>query len=444
MAIRVTAIIVAALTLASAACNGTAGSGDDNNPDARVPGDSATDPGIAACPWIAEHNYQHPSDAVYEPNQVVEIDVEMDPKDYAAILANPDAEEYRPAAVTFCGQRVEGAGLRFKHSSLPGSTLPKGNKKNPMVIHFGEYVDGPKLRGLRHLQFEYFSDVRMLTERLNWEMLHAAKIPGPRANSAELRINGENIGVFTSIERVDKSYLSLRFGNNDGNLYKHQYCGTFRFVGSDPAAYTKNPLCYEKKTNEAAMDYSDLIRVMDVLKNSSDSQLPARLSAVLDVDAWIPLMAALQSLANADSPNANGNNFFSYHSPTTGKFHIIPWDLDSGFFSINAPCQRPGDLIHWPLFQIAKCHTVLPLFQRVVGIPRWRTAYLDAVRAFIKGPFAASAYAARVDELAALVAPALARDPHRSGSDQALATALKDLKSRQAARVEFVAGELGN
>jgi spore coat protein CotH len=33
-------------------------------------------------------------------------------------------------------------------------------------------------------------------------------------------------------------------------------------------------------------------------------------------------------LGYGDSPNANGNNFFTYASATTGRFEIIPWDLD--------------------------------------------------------------------------------------------------------------------
>ena len=421
------------MVLLVAACGG--GGAD---PDAGPSADA--DPGIAACPWIANKTYAHASDVVFEPDVVVRLELELAPSDWEFLLANPDLEEYRPVSVTFCGQTVTGAGLRFKRSTHPAADLPDGYKKNPMLIHFGE-LGGERLRGLRHINLEYYQDQMLIAERMNWEVLRGAGVTASRVNSLSLRVNGEVIGVFTNVERVDKSFLSNHYAENDGNLYKHQYCGTFVWEGADPAAYTDDPQCYEKRTNETAADYSDLIHLIDVVNNTPDDQLEAALPQVIDIDGWIRLAAGLQTLGYGDTPNANGNNFYSYDA-ADGRFRLVPWDLDGGFFGPDAPCEHPADTIGWDLYRIGRCHAYLPLFQRVIARPAWRQAYDAAVREIVDGPFATATWSARVDALAALLAPDMAQDPNRNADDAAFAATIVELKSRQSQRVDSVHAQL--
>lgn len=433
--------IVAVLWVALAGCGG---SGCGMTPEAGTPLLDANDadPGTAACPWIAEHVYPHPSDVLFEPSRVVRLDLELDPADYQFLLDNPDLEEYRPAAVVFCGERLEGAGLRFKRSSLPSADLPEGYPKNPMLVDLSEFNPGQKLRGLRHINLEYGGDLMLVAERMSWESLRESGVTASRVNHVGLWVNGAYTGVFTNVERVDRSYVAFRFGNDAGNLYKHQYCGTFVWEGPDPAPYLADARCYEKKTNEAAADYADLIHLIDVVNNTPDDQLEAALPEVLNLDAWIPLMAGMQVLAYGDTPNANGNNFYSYHSSTPDRFEIIPWDVDGGFFQPDAPCEHPADTIGWDLFRIGACHAYLPLFERVVGRPAWRQRYLDAARAFADGPFAETTYPARVDALVELLLPELAGDPWRDGDDAGMAAQIADLKDRHAQRLAAVRAQL--
>jgi hypothetical protein len=428
------ALFAVAVAVAVAACGGEGPPG--GGPDAPVD----ADPGVAACPWIADKSYAHPSDVFFEPDVVVRLDLEIAQPDWDFLLANPDLEEYRPVSVTFCGQTVSGAGLRFKRSSHPAADLPDGYKKNPMLIHFDEF-GGERLRGLRHINLEYYEDRMLVAERMNWEVLRGAGVTASRVNSLSLRINGEIIGVFTNVERVNKSYLARHFAEDDGNLYKHQYCGTFVWEGPDPAAYTDDPRCYEKRTNETAADYGDLIHLIDVANNTPDDQLEAALPQVLDIDGWIRLAAALQTLGYGDTPNANGNNFYSYHA-ADGRFRLVPWDLDSGFFDPNAPCEHPADTIGWDIYRIGSCHAYLPLFQRVIARPAWRQAYNAAVRDVVDGPFAPATWTARADALAALLAPDMAQDPNRNADDAAFAATIVELKSSQQQRVDSVNAQL--
>ncbi len=422
----------------SAGSAGSAGSGGSG----AAGGQGGAHPWAADCPWVSEHDYDHPSDAFFEPDEIVRIDVEMAPSDWAYQLDNPDLEEYRAAAVTVCGQRLEGVGMRFKKSSHPGADLEDGYPKNPMVLDLNELAPGQRMLDLRKINLEYGSDLMLVAERMNWELLAGFGLDVSRVNHARLYMNDEYIGVFTNVERVDRSFAKIHWGSNDGQLYKHSYCGKFVYQGEDPGAYTTDPRCYAPKPSDSQTDFSDLIGVIAVLNETSDGEFPSAFSQVWEMDAWLGTMAALQVLGYGDTPNANGNNFYTFYPEAGGPTKLALWDLDMGFWQDDAPCEHPADTVGWDLFRIANCFSYLPLFHRVLEVDDWEQTYLDSARDFLLGPFDADAYAARADELVALLGAPLSSDPHRRGDDDEWATDIQHLKNRQAARVAHVREQL--
>lgn len=432
------------MTSSLAGCSGVVDGGGvadavDAAPDARP-----LDPAIAFCPYIGEHDYTHPSDAFFEPSEVITIDVTMAPDDWAYQLANPDLEEYRPATVTFCGETVDGAGMRFKRSTHPNSDLEEGYAKNPIVLDLNEFAPGQRLRSLRKINLEYGSDQVLVGQRLNWELLANFGQDVARVNYARVHVNGEYIGVFINIERVDRSYANYHWGENDGQLYKHAYCGTFRYKGTSASDYTNDPRCYDPQPSDSVTDYSDLIDVIDVLNNTPTADLPTALPALWDIDAWIPTMAALQVIPYADSPNANGNNFYTYYPAGGGVTRFALWDMDAGYWKDGAPCESGVSTVQWDLFTIAKCFRAdgLPLFHRVLDVPAWRQRYIEAAQAFVAGPFAPPTVAARVAVLVEQLRVPLAEDPNRRGTEAEWETSIETLLSRQAARAANVQGQL--
>ncbi len=408
--------------------------------DAIAPADA--DPAVAFCPYLAEHIYDHRSDAFFEPSEVIRIDVEMTAADWQYQLDNPDLEEYRPAAVTFCGERLEGVGMRFKKSTHPNADLEEGYAKNPIVLDLNRFAPGQRMRGLRKINLEYGSDKMLVAERLNWEMMAAAGLDVARVNHARLYMNGDYVGIFTNVERVDRSYANYHWGDNDGQLYKHSYCGTFKWAGSDASGYTGDPRCYSPEPDDSVTDYADLIHTIDVLNNTPAAELASALPTVWNVDAWIPTMAALQVLGYGDTPNANGNNFYTYYPATAAPAELAVWDLDGGYWWDGAPCEHPADIIGWDLFRIADCFSSLPLFDRVVANAAWRQLYLEGARDFLVGPFAPANFATRKAALVELISPAVSEDPNRRGDDAEWSAELAELDSRQAARAAHVRQQL--
>ena len=411
--------------------------------------------------------YADESDSVFEPNEVVRLDLEMSEADWQFQLDNPDLEEYRPVDVTFCGEVIATVGLRFKRSTWRGgggavAHLDPGYPKNPIVLDINEFVPGQRLRGLRKLNLEYGNDGLIVAQRINFEMLADHGVTVSRVNYADVYMNGDFLGVFINIERVDRSYANYHWGENDGQLYKHAYCGTFQWNGSaatdyyDGPQYDGNPTdprCYSPKPSDSQTDFADLIRVIDVL-NHSGADLESAFPAVWNVDEWIEMMAGLQVIPYGDSPNANGNNFYTYFPPA-GPARVALWDLDAGYWNTGAPCESGADIIGWDLTRIATCHRGgLPLFDNVLAVDGWRRHYFEAARRFLDGPFDSDRFALRVDSLAAQLAGSLARDPNRrSGAlgeeetgdlDEDLALGLDRLRRTQRARAEAVEGQLAD
>jgi hypothetical protein len=411
-------------------------------PDCEADDSCDSDPGVTACPFIGEADYSHSSDAVFDREQVVQFAIEMDPEDWEYQLNNPDLEEYMPTALEFCGQRLEGVGMRFKKSTHPQADLPEGDPKNPIVLDLNEFNPGQDLRGLQKLNVEYGGDLELVGQRMNWEMMTDFGLDVARANSAEVSVNGENIGVFTNIERVDSAYAEHHFGEEDGQLFKHAYCGSFEYEGPDQSDYVSDTRCYSPVPGDSDTDFSELIGVIDELNNTSDEDFPDVFPLIWDVDEWIPTTAVLQVLVYGDSPNANANNFYTYYPADGGPTRFALWDLDMGYWSTLQPCQSEVDSIQWELFQYSNCYDSLPLFERMVAVPEYRERFLQAAHDFQTGPFAPETFEVHLQEIVEQLAEPLSRDPNRYGDDVQWAEDLELLLDTQSARAAEVQAQL--
>jgi hypothetical protein len=435
------------------------GSGDPDAPAATPDADPVV---IAACPWIADRNYADDSDVFFEPTQLIRIDLTMADSDWQYQLDNPDEEAYKPVDVTFCGETVARAAMRFKRSSWTGGPgqvahLEPGYKKNPMILDMNEFVGGQRLRGLRKINLEYEDDLTFLGQRLNFESAAAFGLEVPRTNHADVYMNGEYLGVFINIERVDKSFATYHWGENDGHLYKHAYCGTYRWRGSSPTLYydpnypsltsgQTDPRCYTPKSSDLPADMADLIHAIDVVDRSGDNFENA-FPQVVAVDEWIRMAAATQAMPFADSPAANANNFYTYFPPGGGPARITLWDMDAGYWQNGMPCGG-AETVAWSLTRIAGCFSSLPLFQNVLSVPAWRAQYFRAVREFIDGPFSPAQFVARLDAIDAQLDGPIHVDPNRrrgvglAGETLSWEATIDHVKARQAARVANVDEQL--
>lgn len=184
-----------------------------------------------------------------------------------------------------------------------------------------------------------------------WQM---ADLPAPTATAVELRINGRDLalnndkmyGSYVAVEAVDSDFARNHFpDDSEGNAYK---CAddqaNLSYQGTNPDRYRR---WYQKQTNVAADDYSDLIALADALNNTPAEGYVEAISAVIDLRQWLRYLAvdALAGNFEGGLTTPKGDDYVLYAGVVDPRFRLIPHDLDT-LFGQGDHAPDPGRDIH--------------------------------------------------------------------------------------------------
>jgi len=163
---------------------------------------------------------------------------------------------------------------------------------------------------------------------LGYDLFRRVGVPASRTKHIRVFFNESNLEAYTQVERIDKDFLKRVFPDaSSGNLYRGEKKGDFSFRGESVDAYRND---YSKRTN-VNDDWSDLIRLCQVLSNTPDEEYEAKVRKNMDVTNWLRFMAAHILLNNWEGGiyNFSGDDYYLYFKPPDGKALLIPWDLDT-------------------------------------------------------------------------------------------------------------------
>jgi spore coat protein H len=410
-----------ALVLALAVAGSLAACGEDPaaEPDAGV---VQVDAGIDATP-------PDPSAALFPTDRVLEVQITMAPADWAALRnqarpsdgsdttcgSQPTAPGYTvyPGSITIDGVTVGNVGLRKKGNLGSLSTARPG-----LRIKANQFVMGQRIAGLEVLTLNNnHQDDSLISQCLGYGLFRAAGVPAPRCAFAHVRVNGEDLGVYSHVETIRKEMLARHFADGTGNLYESG--GDF-----SPGGVAG----FQPKNNEAAPDCRHLDAVATALR-APDAQLAAQVGAVVNLDEYLRFQAMEVVTDHWDGYGNNRNNFFVYDDPTSGKVHFIPWGIDA-LFGGKVRTTRP--------YSVYACGA-MPW--RLYSVPETRARYLAAVRSVLDTVWDAPTIVAEIDRLQALLRPLA--DPTNSGAFATRLDATRAfVRGREAKlRAELDAGE---
>ena len=368
------------LALALAAC-----SGDDGGP--ALP-DGGVDAGLDAPDAAVDL-----SAALFPRDRVLDVQITMAPADWAALRSQPRPSDlsdttcarqptapgytYYPATIAIDGATTAQVGLRKKGNLGSLSTTRPG-----LRVKANEYVPGQRIAGLEVLTLNNnHQDDALISQCLGYELFAAAGLPASRCAFAHVRVNGEDLGVYSHVENVREEFLARHFADATGNLYESG--GDFVVGGTGG---------FQPKTNSSAPDCSDLTSVVTAMA-APDNQLEARLGAVVDLPAYARFWAMEVVTDHWDGYANNQNNFFVYHDPSTDKMSFIPWGIDD-LFSGRQRTTRP--------YSVFACGS-LPW--KLYATPATRAQYLAALRDVLDTVWDAPAILLEIDRMQALLAP---------------------------------------
>jgi hypothetical protein len=415
-------LAAAALLIAGlAACSGGE---NEITPDAGI------DPTADAGPDLTEE--------MYDPSHVIDVQVDMATADWdelrlqgrsifdvlgASCLVEPPPRPftYFPAVVRIDGEEITNVAVRKK-----GFFGSLSETKPSLKIKFSEYDETQTFSGLKRLTLNNNkSDASHVKQCIGYGLFSEAGVPAPRCSFAKVTVNGEYLGVFTNVEGIKKPFVARHFPDDEGNLYEGAL-SDFR----DGWVNT-----FQRKTNKADLllgevdDRSDIEELVPALQ-VSDSALLSTIEPLIDVDAFIDFWVMETIMMHADGYGRNTNNYYLYDDPTTGKFHFLPWGIDSILFN---NVKLPWEIEQTPESVFAEG----VLARRLYQLPETQSQYFAKMEEHLSGAWNESAILAEVSRMEDLLTPHLVE-----GEQDAFLDALTQVRNFVGARRQQLRDEL--
>ena len=353
---------------------------------------------VSSCGGLAESSdgSADPSERVFSTARLVEVSVEMDPDDLAVLrregrslsaLAEgcadaPSVFEYTDfmATATIDGERLQRVGVR-KKGFIGSLSMTRPSIK----LRFNQFVQRQHVAGVRRVTLNNnLQDPSNIFQCLAYGLFADAGVPTPVCGFAQVAINGEDMGVYTTLETYDRAFLARHFASGEGKLYEGQL-SDFR------ANWVET---FENKLQDTFDDRHELYELTRALR-ADDEDLLELLEPLLDMDAYLSFWAAETLIGHWDGYNGNQNNFFVYLEPTTKKFYFIPWGTDGAFGVSPLLLRQPPVSVN--------AFGMLP--NRLYGLPEIRTRYFTRLRELLDTVWDEDALIGEIDRYAAVLSP---------------------------------------
>ncbi|MDM0491304.1 CotH kinase family protein [Clostridium perfringens] len=166
-------------------------------------------------------------ETVLNENIVTDIDIKIKESDWEWLIENATDEEYRSADITINGETFYNVGVRPKgNSSLSSVANDDTTDRYSLKIDFGQYVDGQTYHGIRKLALNNnISDATYMKEAISYDIYNFLGIPTPEYSYSNIKINGEQWGLYLALEVIEERFVEKNYGELEGNLYKPETMG---------------------------------------------------------------------------------------------------------------------------------------------------------------------------------------------------------------------------
>jgi len=261
-------------------------------------------------------------------DRILKIDIQLPAEDWLHVRTShrkgnegfaawtEDTYEYRKADVTIDGVKIGSVGVRKK--GFLGSAI---STRPSLKINLDKYVKGQQFEGLEMLTLNNNNqDQSMVQTAIVYDYFRRAGVPAPRAGFAHVTVNGENLGIYTNVESMDKVLMQRLFDSSNGILYEG-YGGDLNPI--------ELPRVVEKSGSKN--QNRDRLKELVALLAAPGPLSVEKIQEYVELDSFIKLWAAEVLIGHWDSYSGNRNNFYIYQNPKTQKFHFLPWGPDSAF-----------------------------------------------------------------------------------------------------------------
>jgi spore coat protein CotH len=243
-------------------------------------------------------------------------ELEMEKGALAAWQREADSNEKHPAKFTANGIVYEHVEVRYR------GEWARSWPKKPVKIFFEreQPFEGHHSLNLNSA----WRDPAFVRETLAYHVYAACGVPASRSRLVRLHLNGQFHGLYAEVEQVDKTQLRWH-GLRGSELFKStsdENEADERDLGSEARFATH----YENET-QTTNGLRPLQRFCQELAGATDTL--EFFTRHVALDAYINYLAATALIQHWDGYNKN--HFVVYDRLGSGKWLIMPWDLDRTF-----------------------------------------------------------------------------------------------------------------
>ncbi len=368
--------------------------------------------------WEAHLSFTSPQWDALGPHRVPPVDGWLLP-DGTPLLRNPRAARAGIAGVLgwdlpwsaggfeFAGLDFTNAAVRFKGNGTFLASL--GSYRRPFKIDLDKNVPDRRLAGLRTVNLHNLeADPSFLRDTLAYEFFRDAGVQAPRTTFVRLfltidpRWDRRLLGLYLMVENPDTEWVDAAFHGRNVTLFKPVSHELFRDLGTRWHDYAE---VYDPKSKLAAAQQQRLIDLCRLTTQEDAAEFNRRIGDYIDLDEFARFLACTALLANYDSILDNGQNFLMWLDSETGRFGFSPWDLDHSWgefpFVGDADQRERASLFHpW----VGRKR----FLERMLATPGFRDRYRQELTRILDSLFIPDRLDRRIDELAAVVRPAIA------------------------------------
>ena len=341
------------------------------------------------------------SQGLYPPDRVIKMEIEFYDENYMQLLKQNKEDKIEILARLKVDDELilDSVGVRYKGNS---SYNIKSNKK-PFNISVDAVIEDQRLWGYKTLNLNNaFVDPTFMRENIA-NRIFGNYMPSLKTGYVYLYVNGIEYGLYSNVEQLNKDFLGEWYESKSGNLYKGDPRGELTWKGNDPQLYVND---YEKKTNEDEDDWSDLVQLINVINNSTN--LSEDLPEIMNTDRTLWYFALCNVFVNLDSYIFSSHNYYLYNDPMSGRFDILPWDMNEAFgvFPPNLPfakeVYRPVDL---------KAPNRTPMLKNMLSDDHFRMIYLAHYRTILREFFTQEKISQMIEEIKPVIEKYVQQDP---------------------------------
>lgn len=440
---------------------------------------------------------------LFDTSYVHSIDIVTD--DWDSFIENCESEEYSSCAVVIDGESYKNIAIRAKGNTSLSQVANYGNDRYSFKIEFDHYNDATTYHGLDKLCLNnIIQDNTYMKDYLCYTMMNYAGVSSPLCSFAYITVNGEDWGLYLSVEAVEDSFLERNY-NGTGSLYKPDSMsmgggrgngkdfdqddfdfskfdkfnaensaetdtsdstdtssktdfqppqmgnfgggkgdkGGFGGMGSDDVklVYTDDDFdSYENIFDSVKTDITDSDKTR--LINSLKVLNSDDAASTVDVDAVIKYFAVHNFVCNFDSYTGSMiHNYYLYEKD--GILSMIPWDYNLAFGGFVGGSDSTS-MINFPIDSPVSGGDTdsRPMLAWIFADEEYTELYHEALSEFIANYFESGYFEEEIDRVTALISPYVEKDPTKFCTYNEFTEGVAALKEFCTLRAESVRGQL--